>query len=248
MAVHDGQLWVGTAEEGVWRCVLSSNQWTQWSSKQGLPDDRVTVLTANTSGIFVGVGTPSGGGVVHIDPDGQVTVLDGKDAPAIAPSSLAVQANRLLAAMGSAVHEFDLDAKKWISTVEAVGLRAMHIFPGQSHAWTSRYGRELAPYGADDEAAQRFSSAWYKGGDKSGYRVLFVIEHKDQIWFGGDPWARFRSVGFYRVDPRTGEFRMYDLRDGFQMSTTYETYACVAIGNDLWLATSAGLARVAPRQ
>ncbi len=78
--------------------------------------------------------------------------------------------------------------------------------------------------------------------------VRFVIEHEDQIWFEGDPWARFRSVGFYRVDPKTGDFRMYGLRDGFQMSTAYETHAGLTIGNDFWLATSAGLANVTPRQ
>ncbi|MEO8495037.1 MAG: hypothetical protein ABI614_08200, partial [Planctomycetota bacterium] len=133
------------------------------------------------------------------------------------------------------------------STVEGSGLRALSIFPGQSHAWASRYGREIAPYGADDDAAERFRSAWFNEEGKAGYRLLFVVEHKDQIWFGGDPWERFRSVGLYRVDPKTGEFRLYGLRDGFRMSTTYTTYAATAIGNDLWLATSAGLARVRPR-
>jgi ligand-binding sensor domain-containing protein len=249
MAVHDGHLWVGTAEEGVWRCVLSSNHWTHWSSDDGLPDDRVTVLAANASGVFVGVGAPSGGGVVYLDPDGKVTVLDGQDAPAAAPSYLVVQGDRLLAATQSAIHEFDLEAKKWISTVEASGLRATNIFPGQSHAWSSHDRREIAPYGADDEAARRFSSAWFnEDASRAGYNLRFVIEHKGQVWFGGDPWERFRSVGFYRIDPQTGEFRMYGLRDGFQMSTTYTTHAGVAIGNDLWLATSAGLARVTPRQ
>ncbi|MBC7967936.1 MAG: hypothetical protein H7Z17_18660 [Fuerstia sp.] len=40
---------------------------------------------------------------------------------------------------------------------------------------------------------------------------------------------------------------MYNLRDGFCGSVTYETWDGVAIGDDLWLATSAGLARVTPR-
>ncbi|MEO8498381.1 MAG: CDC27 family protein, partial [Planctomycetota bacterium] len=245
MAVQAGQLWVGTEDEGVWRCSLTSNDWTQWSSRAGLPDDRVTVVAANKSGVVAGLGTPSSGGVVHIDSDGRVTVLDGQLAPTAAPTSLIVQGDRLLAATQSAVHEFDLTSDKWISTVEASGLHALSIFPGQSHAWASRYGREIAPYGADDEAAQRFRAAWFTDeGSKAGYKLLFVVEHKDQTWFGGDPWARFRSVGLYRIDPRTGDFRMYGLRDGFRMSTTYTTYAAAAIGNDLWLATSAGLARV----
>lgn len=32
---------------------------------------------------------------------------------------------------------------------------------------------------------------------------------------------------FYRIDPETGEFRIYGLRDGFRMSTTYTTNAPV---------------------
>ena len=74
-----------------------------------------------------------------------------------------------------------------------------------------------------------------------------MIEHKNQIWFGGYPWARFRSVGFYRINPETGEYRMYNLRDGFRMSTTYATFSGVAIGNDMFLSTARGLARVTPR-
>lgn len=248
MSVHQGQLWVGTTEEGVWRCDLSNNHWRQWSSDRELPDDRVTVLAPHASGTFIGLGSSSSGGVVYIDADGQVTVLDGPSAPTAAPLYLVSQEGRVLAATRMGVHEFDLESKQWALVVRASGLHATGIFPGESHAWASRYRRELYPYGADDDAARPFSAAWFdETNSKAGYRVLFAIEHKDHIWFGGDPWQRFRSVGFYRIDLETGEFRMYGLRDGFRMSTTYTTYAGVAINNDLWLATSAGLARVKPR-
>ena len=101
--------------------------------------------------------------------------------------------------------------------------------------------------GADDKAAERFKSAWFNEKGPSGYKVNWVIEHKGQVWFGGYPWARFRSVGVYRVDPEAGEYRMYNMRDGFRMSTTYATFCGVAIGNDLFLSTAAGLGRVTPR-
>ncbi|MDA1053155.1 MAG: hypothetical protein O3C40_22095, partial [Planctomycetota bacterium] len=248
MAVHDGELWVGTAQEGIWRCELSSNRWRQWSTEQGLPDDRVNVITASARGVLAGVGTTAAGGAVRIHQDADVEVLDGQDAPDLAPSFLFVQGELLLAATRSGVYEFDLEETQWTKTVEATGLREVRVFPGKSHAWASTYRREIYPYGADEAEAEHFKAAWFNERGKSGIRTLCGIEHNGQVWYGGYPWARFRSVGLYRVDLKTGEFRLYGLRDGFRMSTTYTTHAAVAIGNDLWVAGSAGLARVTPPQ
>lgn len=247
MSFHDGHLWVGTGEEGIWRCALSSNRWTQWSTKEGLPDDRVTVVTASADGVFAGVGTTAAGGVVRVDEDGKIEVLDGKDAPAHAPAHLFVQGEQLLAATRTGVYEFDLAEQQWSKTIEGTGLGEVRLFPGKSHAWASTYRREIFPYGADEAEAERFKAAWFTDRNKAGIRTLFGIEHAGQMWFGGYPWARFKSVGFYRIDPKTGDFRMYGLRDGFRMSGTYTTHAAVAIGDDLWVATAAGLARVVPR-
>lgn len=247
IAVDDGELWVGTEADGIWRCDLSRNRWTRWSTEQGLPDPRVTVLTATAERVFAGVGTTAAGGVVRIDREGKVKLLDGQHAPDLAPTCLCVQGEQLLAATRSGVYEFDLQKQNWTKTMAGGGLSEVRVFPGKSHAWASCNGREIFPYQADEAEARRFQAAWFNEEGKSGVRMLFVVEHNGQLWFGGAPWTRFRSVGFYRLDPRTGEFRMYGLRDGFGMSTTYTTYAAVAIGRDLWLATSAGLARVTPR-
>ncbi|MEX1026831.1 MAG: hypothetical protein WD049_02315 [Candidatus Paceibacterota bacterium] len=171
----------------------------------------------------------------------------GQIAPDLSPSSLFVQGEHLLAATRVGVYEFDLEDRQWTKTMEGSGLGEVRIFPGKSHVWATKYGREIFPYAADEAEAARFQAAWFNERGQAGIRILFAIEHNGQVWYGGYPWARFRSVGFYRVNPETGEFRMYGLRDGFHMSTTYTTRAAVAVGNDLWLATSAGLARVTPR-
>ena len=247
MSVHDGELWVGTASEGVWRCVIADNDWTQWSTDTGLPDDRVTAITATEAGVFVGLGTSSAGGIASIDDNGDVTVMDGEYTPTAAPSSLALQDGRLLATTPAQAYAFRVETKEWISPEEKLTPTVMRVFPGKSHAWASSNRREIFPYGADKETAEHFKAAWFNENGRGSYSVRFVIEHKDQIWFGGSPWARFRSVGFYRIDPRTGEFHMYGLRDGFRMGGVYTTNAGVVIGDDLWLATSAGLARVTPR-
>lgn len=227
--------------------MIAGNDWRQWSTSNGLPDDRVTAIMATEAGVFVGLGTPSAGGIAIIDYSGNVTVMDGENAPTSAPSSLAIQDGRLLATTPVRAYAFRLKTNTWISPDEKLTPTAMNIFPGKSHAWASDNGREIFPYGADKETAERFRAAWFHDYGKAGYSVRFVTEHKDQIWFGGSPWARFRSVGFYRIDPATGEFHMYGLRDGFRMSDVYTTHAGVAIGDDLWLATSAGLAKVTPR-
>lgn len=241
----DGLLWAGTANDGIWRYGLSGEEWTQYTAEDGLPDKRITRIAVHDRGVFAGAGTRASGGVIELTADGDVHVLDGNDAPTTAPTTLVVQGDRLLAATGSALHEFDLQKRTWTRLKSSGG---QHVFPGSDHAWMSKYGREIEPYRADEKTAEHYRGAWFNGKNRSGYKVEFALEHSGQVWFGGYPWARFRSAGFYRVDPENGEFRMYGLRDGFRMSTTYSTHDGVVIGNDLWIATSAGLARVTPRQ
>ena len=95
----------------------------------------------------------------------------------------------------------------------------------------------------------RYSKAWFpRGMGHAGYLVEFAVVWGDEIWFGGTPWNRFQSVGLYRVHKETGEFTMLKPRDGFRTSTTYSTFDAVLRENELWVATSAGLAVVTRRE
>ena len=95
----------------------------------------------------------------------------------------------------------------------------------------------------------RYKDSWFPRGEngRSGYLVKFAVEWDGEVWFGGSPWYRFQSSGLYRCDMQTGEFTMFSPHDGFRPSTTYMTYAAVVRGNELYVATSAGLAVVTRR-
>jgi hypothetical protein len=250
LSVQGGKLWAGTAENGIWRGSKSGSDWKQWSTENGLPENRVVALVTSDEAVFAALGTRSSGGVVRIHQDGTVAVLDGQNSPTVAPEHLVLQGDKLLAATSSSVYEMNLETDEWTRNSKIPGRGPVSVFAGETHAWTSRYRAELAPYDASEDEIESFSNAWFKpepNDGRSGFLVHFVIDQGDEIWYGGTPWARFRSVGLYRFNRRTKDFHMYSLRDGFRMSTTYSMGSGVAIGDDLYLSTSAGLARVTPR-
>ena len=250
LCVQGDSLWAGTKENGIWRGSLSGDDWKQWTAADGLPDDRVLTLTATEPALFASLGTTSAGGVVRIDEDASVTVLDGKNSPTAAPEHLVIQDNLLLTATRSAFHQLNLETGEWARITEVPGRGPISVFPGRTNAWTSRYRAELVPFSASDEEVESFSNGWFKpepNEGASGFLIHFVIDLGDEVWYGGYPWARFRSVGLYRFNRKTREFRMFNLRDGFHMSVTYSMSSGVAIGDDLYVSTAAGLARVSPR-
>ena len=240
---RNGSLWVGTESEGIWRCTMPGNQWTQITTEQGLPDNRINSVAAYDDGVYAGVGTGASGGVVQLTSAGEIIVLDGEHAPTTAPLKMAVQDGHLLTTTGSTVLDYDPEEELW-TRIPGTGRR--YVFAGSKHAWVSKARREIAPLRADDDEAKLFSAAWQQSSQYS-FRVEFCLEHKGQVWFGGWPTERFQSAGFYRIDPKTGEFRIYNPRDGFRMSLLYATFDGVAIGDDMWIATSGGLARVTPK-
>lgn len=245
MVVHNQTLWAATENEGLWKYSLATDQWTSFTTEDGLPDNRISCLLATDNGTYVGLGTRGAGGVVHIDTAGTVTVLDGENSPTSVPYSLAVSDDRLIVTTQPSMHELDIRSGHWEAPASGIP-RYTRVFQGKRHVWASKYRQELVPWSTSSEKTDSFKPAWFSGSGKAGYSVAFVIEHNGHIWFGGSPWERFLSSGFYRIDPETGEFRIYNPRDGFRISTTYETYDGVAIGDDLWIATSAGLAKVTP--
>jgi hypothetical protein len=100
-------------------------------------------------------------------------------------------------------------------------------------------------WGATAEENRRYSKAW-QPLRSSCYLVRFALERDGQLWFGGGSWREFFSHGFYRMDPASGEFRIYGARDGFQIgkTSTYECYDGVWAADRIWLATSFGLAEI----
>jgi len=238
----EGQLWAGTHDEGVWRCDLPSQQWTQIAA-QSLPDLHVQSLAAGKGEVYAGVGMRASGGLVRIDNGDRVHIFEDALAPRIAPTHIIVGATTLLASTGQAVHEFSAATQKWIQhPIKAA------IFPGTNSVWTSSQRHELERWGRTKVDNSLFEPAWYRGRYKPGYSVHFLAERGEEVWFGGDPWEQFSSSGLYRFNLKTRAFHKFSPRDGFKATRRHIVYDGLWIGDDLWLATTSGLCVVTPHK
>ncbi|TWT92792.1 CsgG/HfaB family protein [Stieleria varia] len=247
MQYQDGSLWVGTDQDGLWRCDIAANQWHHWGVGEGLPDSHVESLAVSAGDCYVGVGTLRGGGLIKIDTSGSMQIFEGLHAPSQAPTHIIINDDRILARTPKSISRYDRHKKAW-SPLQISTPKSPLIFVGTSGLWASTSQRELYPLNQDDIAEDHFKDAWYpSGGLKVGYVVKFVIERQDEIWFGGTPYESFLCSGVYRVDKRTGNFTMFGPRDGFRMDRYYSTDGGVWAADRLWLATHAGLVELKPK-
>lgn len=254
----DGQsLWIGTDARGLWCCDLLGEHARQWSANEGLPDDHVLALAwsngpAGERTLYVSVGTSASGGLLQLSGDAPLRVFEDPLAPAIAPTHLVATEQGLLARTHLAVHEYRPQTSSWTRRAAAQPSRssrslAPELFSGASGVWASDYGRELFLYLAEPAHNEVFQAAWFPSGQgKSGYRLSFVHERGDDVWFGGDTWEHFQSAGLYRLNRRTGAFTRFGPRDGFAPDRG-RLAAGLWLGDRLWLSTSSGLQVVTPR-
>jgi len=252
LACDGGYLWVGTEDEGVWRCNLATKTWKNWKLKDGLPDNKVVDIAAQRDTAFLSVGHRDAGGVIRIDALNRVHVYEGKDAPSVTLYHLTLHNGRLYG-INRRLFELDLPTGAWHDSLPSEANRHFGLyglFRAGSELWGSSYRREIFRINASPEQNALYKQAWFPAAvnSKAGYGVDFALERNGQLWFGGNPWARFKSCGFYRLDLETGDFVIYGPRDGFRLSTTYECYDGLEAAGRIWLATSAGLAEVTIRE
>jgi tetratricopeptide (TPR) repeat protein len=274
MDYFDGTLWVGTVKNGLWRGDSSGNEWKQFTEADGLPDMAISAVTADKDGAYVGVGSGSGG-LVRVNQDSSIEIMEGDGAPTGAPVDIVVHDGALFVSSRSLIQQMDLKTGQWKSLGRDSVCR---VFGTESGVWGSFYSHELFRIDELDVALQQladrrskskgrklpnfipslrsldfeeslYKDSWFpRGTGRSGYLVKFAVEWDGEVWFGGSPWYRFQSSGLYRCNMKTGEFTMFSPHDGFRPSTTYMTYAAVVRGNELYVATSAGLAVVTRRE
>ncbi|NOY41296.1 MAG: hypothetical protein GXP26_05610 [Planctomycetes bacterium] len=251
LSYADGYLWAGTDKQGLWRCDLATSQWRQWNTSTDLPDNTVVDVLVHKGAAYVSVGGRNSGGVVRIDADQSVHVYQDSGAPRTCLYHLTTDGEKLCG-VNKGLFELDLSSDVWHRREDAATgrpLHAMFIQYGPSGLWGSSYGKELFLVGASQEENARFKQAWFpRGLQKAGYSLDFAIERDGQVWFGGYPWWRFKSAGLYRFDLETGKFTIYGPRDGFRVGTIYQCYDGVWLKDQLWLATSEGLAEVTVRK
>ena len=266
----DGVLWVGTTD-GLWNNDDSGSHWKRFSTEDGLPDAVITAVNVSGEDVYVGVGNRSSGGLVRIAADGSVEIMEGEGAPRSGPTDIIIRDGFLIVSSAGVIQQQNLKTGEW----EKLGYSGVaRIFETASGVLGSTYkkelftldelreastewrtktrtkkAREMAPPLGSLMPESRYSKAWFpRGMGHAGYLVEFAVVWGDEIWFGGTPWNRFQSVGLYRVHKETGEFTMLKPRDGFRTSTTYSTFDAVLRENELWVATSAGLAVVTRRE
>ena len=252
LTYDDEYLWVGTDEQGLWRCDLATTTWKQW---EDLPDKRVVDILIHDGDAYVSVGSANSGGMLRIKAEKLVSgdsvhVYQAAGAPTGTLRHLTTDGKKIYG-VNQSLYELDLKTDQWHRPISQTTGRPIHsafVYCGASGLWGSHYGQELFQIGATPEKNQRFSKAWFPSGQgKAGYSVAFAAERNGQIWFAGFPWERFKSSGLYRLDLETGEFKMFSPRDGFRTGGLYRCYDGVWLGERLWLATSDGLAEVAMR-
>lgn len=269
----NGAIWVGTHENGLWCGDTSGNRWKQFTEQDGLPDMTISALAADQTGVFVGVGAGSGG-LVRVHADGSIDVLEGKGAPERAPIGIAIHDESLFTSSRTVIREMNLQTGNWKPLGRAGYCR---VFGTESGVWGTFNTHQLFRMDELKAALNRlhetggksigrkvndsvpsllslpfrngrFDDAWYPRGEKrSSYHVRFAVEWGDEIWFGGSPVSRFQSVGLYRCNLKTGEFTAFSPHDGFRPSITCVTNDAVVRGNELYVATSAGLVAITRR-
>lgn len=268
MDYSHGTLWIGTHQNGLWRGDASGSYWKQLTGNDGLPDMTVSAVAADETGAYVGVGSGSGG-LVRIGLDNAIHVMEGQNSPTRAPVDIVVQNQSLFVSTKTVLLEMDLKTGKWRPLGREGYCR---VFGTESGVWGTfdthqlfrmdELKKALKTFNDSRNESKRrddpnfvpglrslkfedghFQESWFpRGSERASYHVKFAIEWDDEIWFGGSPWSRFQSVGLYRCNMETGEFSTFTPHDGFRLSTSCMTYAAVVRDQELYVATSAGLA------
>lgn len=219
------------------------------SDEKSIPQP-VTSLARHGNETYLSIGTRSSGGLMRIDAEQRVHLCQEPNAPRTRPTQLLATDMELIAACQGLIHRWSWEEKRWAIDPPFKGdfSATLSVFSGPSGLWASVLGRELFLWNANDATNQTFQPAWHqKPQTRAGYPVSFVVEHADDIWFGGESIEPLVSSGLYRFNRKTQTFKRYTPTDGFASVPLHNVYDAVWLNGRLWLATSHGLCCVTPR-
>ena len=261
LAYAQGQLWVGTEGQGLWRCELASGNWKRIAADQ-LPDRHIEALVIHGGDVYAGVGTTASGGLVRVDEAEKIHLFDQPSAPPAAPTDIVVTDKLLMARTQHEIYQWSPASRSWqVQDVRSYRayptLYPPRLFLAGGTVWASCQLRELNRWGDSPEENAQFKAAWYLPENnrgyimnitKPGYMVDFLATRGVEVWFGGDPYVPFVSSGLFRFNLKSGEFYKFGPADGFKVTRNWhQVFAGQWVGPRLWLATSEGLCRVSPR-
>ena len=259
LALSKGYLWAGTRNKGLWRMPLPNGTWENWTTDDGLPLNSVLGLVVHGQVAFVSVGNVNSHGHilsgaatrVMIEPNtskATVEIYREKHAPEVAPSSMAIESDRLIACgQHRKIHALNLKSNQWTTIA---GAKSSLVAKGSSGIWTLKRDSIASLLDAAEEEQKKFrAKGKLKDYPAGTYRPRFLLEHDGNLWVGGKPWRKFSDTGLFRLDLTTGRLKRYGAREGFRYAehNDYECYDGVWAKDRLWVATSFGLAEVAMR-
>ena len=177
----------------------------------------------------------------------------------MAPTHIVLANHRIYACAAEHIYQWEAISEAWLQKSPGkIGRKGpVALFAGTSAIWASGRERELVKWQASNEENEQFRPAWcipenntgvYVHYVQHGYNVLFLTEHDDEVWFGGQPWFPFIGSGLYRYRLKTGEFHRFSPADGFKLSKLHYVFDGLWLDDRLWLATNAGLCVVTPRK
>ncbi len=232
---HDGNIWMGMNQDGVFRWNRSNNTWTHFTAgadaPSQLPTPEVRAMLAARDG-SIWAGSRMGGAISRFDPATGAwrRIATGKDS--MIDNFLEIPNGHIIIGRISSATDFDpvtLQSRDYPSP-DASPLRASVLSQtGSVFFGTHQSGVvEFIP-------GRGFIRSWKS--QLSDPNVFSIYEDRTgMLWVG--TWGG----GLDRLDPQTGKVQIIATQDGLPDNTIYAILP--GRHDDLWVATSIGLARI----
>ncbi|MGC1524252.1 MAG: two-component regulator propeller domain-containing protein, partial [Steroidobacteraceae bacterium] len=232
---RDGNVWMGMNEDGVYRWNRAGDSWTHFAADadtpSALPTPEVRAMLVARDGT-IWAGSRNGGTISRYDPatGAWKRIATGQDSMIF--NFLELPDGHIIIGRVSSVTEFDpatLQSRHYtgpdLSQLRASVLaRSGHVFFGTHQGGVV----EFIP-------GKGFARAWKS--QLSDPNVFSIYEDRNgMLWVG--TWGG----GLDRLDPDSGKVQAFATQDGLPDNTIYGILP--GKHNDLWVSTSAGLARI----
>ena len=245
LAAGNDFLWVGTNGQGLWRLDLAKkpadpDAWKHWTTKEGLPDDRVSAVYADGRDLWFGSGLEGRGGLVRLDDTGAFHTYEQADAPTIPPTAIAATPEAIWTASPAGTFAMQRQSSTWKKLSENNVARFYHG-NGRILAVMERklMSMDLAPKDAR-YLWQEVPTAKLP----TRFGISTIAEAEDRLWIAGAYFPADDQPALCALPKDAKQDTVqFDSADGLHFARVNDG---VLVGPTLWLATDAGLVAVRP--